>query len=74
MASFRLTRRVEEDLAEIGADTLRMGGAARCARYLDQLEACCERLAEDLRRGRACDEVRSGYRRRVQGKHVVRTM
>lgn len=71
MAGFRLTRRAEDDLAEIGAYTLRTWGAEQCARYLDQLEGCCERLAEDPRRGRACDEVRPGYRRRVQGKHVL---
>jgi toxin ParE1/3/4 len=71
VAGFRLTQRAEEDLAEIGAYTLDTWGAEQCARYLDQLEACCERLAEDPRRGRACDELRPGYRRRVQGKHVL---
>jgi plasmid stabilization system protein ParE len=46
VAGFRLTHRAEDDLAEIGAYTLRTWGAEQCARYLDQLEACCKRLAE----------------------------
>jgi toxin ParE1/3/4 len=71
VASFRLTRRAEEDLAEIGAYTLRTWGADQCARYLDQLEGRCEWLAENPHLGLASDEVRSGYLRWVQGKHVL---
>ena len=71
MAGFRLTRRAEEDLAEIGEYTLRTWGAEPCARYLDELESRCEWLAENPHLGLASDDVRRGYRRYVQGKHVL---
>jgi toxin ParE1/3/4 len=71
VAGFRLTRRAEEDLAEIGAYTLETWGAEQCARYLDQLESRCEWLAENPHLGLASDEVRPGCRRYVQGKHVL---
>lgn len=71
MADFRLTRRAEEDLAEIGAYTLRTWGAEQCARYLDELKSRCEWLAENPHLGLVSDEVRPGYLRWVQGKHVL---
>jgi toxin ParE1/3/4 len=71
VAGFRLTRRAEEDLAEIGAYTLHTRGAEQCARYLDQLESRCEWLAENPHLGVASDDVRPGYLRWVQGKHVL---
>ncbi len=71
MAGFRLTRRAEEDLLAIGDYSQRTWGDEQCARYLDQLEHCCQRLANNPKLGRACDEVRQGYRRIAQGKHVV---
>jgi toxin ParE1/3/4 len=43
----------------------------QCARYLDQLEHCCQQLADNPKLGRACDKLRQGYRRLEQGKHVV---
>ena len=71
MATFRLSRRADADLLSIGAYTLRTWGRAQAIRYLDELEACCQRLADNPATGRACDHVRSGLRRMEQGKHVV---
>lgn len=71
MPRFRLTSRAEADLAEIAAYTLRTWGQRQCARYLDQLEECCQRLADHPILGRACDGIRPGLRRREQGKHVI---
>lgn len=55
----------------IGAYTLRTWGQAQTIRYLAELEACCQRLADGPATGRACDHVRPGLRRMQQGKHVV---
>lgn len=71
MAGFRLTRRAEADLLDIADYTHQTWGEAQCARYLDQLEACCKRLAEQPLLGRPCDHIRPGLRRREQGKHIV---
>jgi toxin ParE1/3/4 len=71
VAAFRFTRRAEADLLSIGLYTLRTWGEAQADRYLRQLEACCKRLAANPELGRRCDQIRSGLRRREQGKHVV---
>ena len=48
MAAFRLSRHAEADLLRIGEYTLRTWGPARTVRYIDELEACCQRLADNL--------------------------
>jgi toxin ParE1/3/4 len=63
--------RAEADLSEIADYTLRNWGEVQCDRYLDQLERCCQHLADDRVQGRACDSIRPGLRRRQQGKHVI---
>ncbi len=55
----------------IGDYTLRTWGVDQTIRYLDELEACCQRLADNPASGRPCDHVRPGLRRMEQGKHVV---
>src|SRR5262249_19465235 len=71
MASFRLTDRAESDLLDIASYTQRTWGDVQCARYLDQLEACFQRLADRPSLGRPCANLHPGLRRREQGKHVV---
>jgi toxin ParE1/3/4 len=67
----RLSRLAEADLTEIGAYTLRTWGEDQTLRYIDDLEACCQRLADNPASGRPCDHVRPGLRRLEHGKHVV---
>jgi toxin ParE1/3/4 len=71
MASFRFSRQAEADLSAIGSYTLRTWGEAQVARYIGELEICCQKLAENPGLGRSCDHVRPGLRRIEQGKHVV---
>lgn len=71
MATARFSRRAKADLLEIGAYTLRTWGLDQALKYLDQLEACCQTLAENPVLGRACPEIRPGLRRFGQGRHVV---
>ena len=40
-------------------------------RYLDELELCCRRLAENSNLGRACDRIKPGLRRIETGRDVV---
>jgi toxin ParE1/3/4 len=71
VAAFRFTRRAEADLLSIGAYTLRTWGEDQTIRYLDDLEACCQMLADNPTLGRVCDDVRPGLRRMERGRHVV---
>jgi toxin ParE1/3/4 len=71
VAAARFSRRAEADLLKIGAYTLRTWGPDQTISYLDALEACCQRLADNPELGRACAEVRPGLQRFEQGRHVV---
>ena len=71
MAEFRFSRVAEADLLSIGAYTLRTWGEDQTIRYIDDLEACCQMLADNPTLGRTCDEVRPGLRRMECGQHVV---
>lgn len=71
MGRFRLSHRAEDDLYRIGQYTLRRWGPSQAARYLRELEACCQLLADNPALGHPCDDIRPGLRRMQQGKHVV---
>jgi toxin ParE1/3/4 len=71
VGTFRLSRLAESDLLSIGMYTLRTWGDARTFRYLRELEACCQQLADDPASGRSCDDIRRALYRREQGKHVI---
>ena len=71
MATVRFTRLAEADLLDIGLYTIQTWGRTQSDRYLRQLEAGCKQLADDPPRGRSCDEIRPGLRRKRIGSHVV---
>ena len=71
MATVRFSRRAEADLLNIGCYTLRTWGPEQAIRYLDNLEASCQMLADNPALGRSCDDVRRGLRRMECGDHVV---
>ena len=71
MGKIRFSRRAEVDLLNIGAYTLQKWGNAQAARYIGELEACCQTLADNPVLGRLCDDVRPGLRRHEHGRHVV---
>jgi toxin ParE1/3/4 len=71
VAKPRFSRRAERDLLGIGEYTLRTWGEQQAARYINELEKCCQILADNPALGRRCDEVRPGLRRLERGKHVV---
>jgi len=69
--SFHFSQLAENDLLSIGDHTLRAWGPEQTKKYLSELEACCQMLANNPELGRACDDVRPGLRRLEQGKHVI---
>jgi toxin ParE1/3/4 len=71
VARFRFSRRAEADLLSIGDYTLRTWGVDQALRYIDDLEACCQMLADNCALGRSSDHIRPGLRRMESGRHVV---
>jgi toxin ParE1/3/4 len=71
VAAFRHSRRAEADLLSIAQYTLRTWGEEQAIRYIDDLEAFCQMLADNPLLGRACDPIRQGLRRMERGRHVV---
>lgn len=71
MTKFRLTPRAEADRDRIVKDGLPEWGKRQVAIYLDELQACFERLADYPALGQARDEIRPGYRSVPFGAHQV---
>ena len=71
MATFRLSRLAEADLTDIGIYSLQIWGEDQAVRYIDNLEYCCNLLADNPQLGRACNHIRPGLRRMECGRHVV---
>lgn len=70
--AYRLSRRAEEDLLEIGVYTLLTWGEGQAARYLATLELACETLTRRPY-AQACEELGAGLHRvQVPGsKHLI---
>ena len=58
-------------MLNIGDYTLRTWGELQAARYLDELEVCCQFLASHPTVGRPSKEISPDLRRFEQGSHVV---
>jgi toxin ParE1/3/4 len=71
VAAFRFSLRAEADLGDIVCYTLQQWGKDQTIRYIDDLEACCQELANDPELGRSCDHIRPGLRRMECGRHVI---
>jgi toxin ParE1/3/4 len=71
MTTFKLTRRTEADLLNIGDYTLDRWGKEQTVRYLAQMEAGCQRLADQPFLGRACDRIRPGLHCMEVGGHIL---
>ncbi len=56
---------------DIAHYTLRVWGEDQTFRYLDDLEACCRKLADHPGLGRKCDDIRPGLRRLEHGSHII---
>jgi toxin ParE1/3/4 len=71
MARFVVTRAAEADLADVGRFTRERWGDEQFRQYLARLDARFRLLAKDPSQGRACDDIRRGYLRYHEGKHVI---
>jgi toxin ParE1/3/4 len=71
MTGYVLSPRAQADLDEIWDYTEQRWRAAQAERYIRQLQQGIELMAADPRRGQACDEIRTGYRKYGIGSHVI---
>ncbi len=71
MSGYALRKRAEADLADIWRHTARQWSVEQADRYYKGIVTALESLAEQPSLGRACDDIRPGYRRYNVVAHVV---
>lgn len=71
MTGYRLTPAAARDLSAIWDYTTERWDAGQAETYVLEIRAAIERVADNPHRGRACDEIRDGYRRYSVGSHLV---
>ena len=68
---YRLTPAAQIDLEEIWDYTDESWGPEQAEGYLRELQKAIERIAVNPLIGKACDEIRPGYRKLASGSHVL---
>ncbi len=71
MSRYALTPRAQSDLEDIWNYTVAHWGADQAEKYLRQVAEAMAYVAADPERGRACDDIRAGYRKYAVGVHVL---
>ena len=71
MPAYRLTNKALEDLRSIARYTEQIWGREQRNKYLSKLDASFQMLVNEPELGRACDEIRQGYRKHHVGRHLV---
>lgn len=71
MKPFQLTAKAKSDLKDIALFTSRRWGREQRNGYLKQFDDTFRLLANNPATGKACDEIRAGYRKFPQGSHVI---
>lgn len=71
MSGYLLSAAAQADLEQIWDYTHEHWGVDQAERYLRELQRAIERAAANPRIGRACDEIRPGYRKLAAGSHVL---
>ena len=71
MSRYRLTPAAQRDLSLIWDYSQERWDVHQAETYTLEIKAAIERIADDPRRGRSCEEIRAGYRRYGIGSHVL---
>ena len=71
MPAYRLTNKALEDLRSIARYTEQTWGREQRNQYLSKLDASFLMLVHEPELGRACDEIRQGYRKHHVGRHLI---
>ncbi len=71
MRRIEFTPKAQRDIEEIWDYSFERFGFEKAEAYLRELQRAAETVAEDPRRGPACDNIRSGYRKSPVGSHIL---
>lgn len=71
MGKFRLTQKAKADLVSIARYTQREWGPAQRNLYLKEMDERFHELAANPLMGKKCGEIREGYSKFPQGKHII---
>lgn len=71
MPSYKVTRKAQADLVEIGRYTTKEWGVTQRNTYLKELDNCFSQITENPELGMACDYIANGYRKFPQGSHLI---
>ena len=71
MKRILLSPRAKSDLDDIWDYTATIWNIDQAEIYLRQIQHSIEAIADNPRLGRACDELRPGYRKHPAGQHVL---
>lgn len=71
MTGARLTPAAQRDLSSIWDYTAGRWDLRQAETYIGEIRAAIERVADDFRRGSACDDIRDGYLRYSIGSHLL---
>ncbi|HEX4180597.1 MAG TPA: type II toxin-antitoxin system RelE/ParE family toxin [Caulobacteraceae bacterium] len=71
MKRYRLSRVAQADLDSIWDYSATHWGDDQAERYVRDIQRAIEAVASNPCLGRACDEIRTGYFKRVVGSHVL---
>jgi toxin ParE1/3/4 len=71
VSRYLLSPAAQADLEQIWDYTCQRWDADQAEAYLRELQHAIERAAANPRIGRACDEIRPGYRKLAAGSHTL---
>lgn len=71
MRTFDLTRSAQADLKSVARYTQERWGVRQRNAYLKEVDQVFRALTKNPLMGRACDDIREGYRKLPYGGHVI---
>lgn len=71
MPSFSLTNKAIADILNIGRYTEKHWGQVQRDKYLSLLDESFNSLAQNPTQGRDCSDIKTGYRKKNVGSHVI---
>ena len=71
MKAFALTHNAKADLRAIALFTEKTWGREQRNLYLKQLDDAFHMLADTPLVGKACDDIKTGYKKFPQGSHII---
>lgn len=71
MKPFALTHKAQEDLFTIARYTQKIWGKEQRNLYIKQFDEAFYMLAEAPLIGKACDDIKTGYKKFPQGSHII---